>query len=191
MTIAVAVWRYHGTSRSRAAVTTASVPSLPASSDGQCTPTVSLGSPASEPICDPSASTAVMPATWARIVPKRTTREPPALVAMAPPTVAESRLAKSSGRVEPGVPGVPAPAGQRDAGAGRHLQRAGVDGAERVEPAGRQHDHRPPRGARRRRRARCCRPAARPAAPAVGARPSTAATSSVSAGRTTSEASPR
>ena len=106
VTIAVAVWRYHGTSRSRAAVTTASVPSLPASSDGQWMPTVSLGSPASEPISDPSASTAVIPATCARIVPKRTTREPPALVAMAPPIVAESRLAKSSGRVEPGGPGV-------------------------------------------------------------------------------------
>ena len=59
VTIAVAVCRYHGTTRSRTAVITPSVPSLPASSDGQCSPTVSLGSPASEPTTEPSASTAV------------------------------------------------------------------------------------------------------------------------------------
>ena len=87
-------------------MTTPSVPSLPASNDGQCTPTVSFGRPASEPISEPSASTAVSPATWARIVPKRTTREPPAFVATAPPTVAESRLAKSTGASKPGGLGV-------------------------------------------------------------------------------------
>ena len=105
-TIAVAVWRYHGTSRSRAAVTTPSVPSLPASSDGQWMPTVSFGSPASDPTVDPSASTAVMPATWARIVPKRTTRDPPALVATAPPIGRRVAAGEVDRRVEPGGPGV-------------------------------------------------------------------------------------
>ena len=82
-------------------MTTPSVPSLPASNDGQWMPTVSFGSPASEPTIDPSARTASTPSTWVRIVPKRTTRDPPALVATAPPTVAESRLAKSTGVSRP------------------------------------------------------------------------------------------
>jgi hypothetical protein len=82
-------------------VITARVPSEPASSEGQWRPTVSFGSPASEPTTVPSASTASTPITWWRIVPKRTTREPPALVAIAPPTVAESRAAKSTGVSSP------------------------------------------------------------------------------------------
>jgi hypothetical protein len=99
--MAVLTWAYEATSRSRAAVMTASVPSEPVSTDGQCRPTVSLGRPASEPTTVPSASTASTPRTWCRIVPNRTTREPPALVAIAPPTVADSRAAKSIGVSRP------------------------------------------------------------------------------------------
>ena len=78
-------------------MTTASVPSEPASTDGQWKPTVSFGRPDSEPMISPLASTASMPTTCARIVPNRTTRDPPAFVAIAPPIVATSRAAKSTG----------------------------------------------------------------------------------------------
>ena len=50
---------------------------------------------------DPSARTACTPATWARIVPKRTTREPPALVLTAPPTVALARAPQSTAKSSP------------------------------------------------------------------------------------------
>ncbi len=96
-TIAVTVCSNCGTRRRRAAVTTASVPSEPASTDGQWKPTVSFGRPDSEPMISPFASTASIPTTCARIVPNRSTRDPPAFVAIAPPIVATSRAAKSTG----------------------------------------------------------------------------------------------
>ena len=172
-------------------MTTPSVPSLPHSSDGQCRPTVSFGSPASEPISEPSASTAVSPATCDRIVPKRTTREPPALVATAPPTVAESRLAKSTGASSPAARAWRRQRGQRDAGPGRHLQGAGVDGAERGQPASSRARPSARRAARCRRRGRCCRPAATTGAPASAHARRTRGDLGGVAGRTTSSASPR
>ena len=93
----VVTYSKRGTRRRRAAVITASVPSEPASNDGQWSPTVSFGRPASDPTTVPSASTASTPTTCWRMVPNRTTLEPPAFVAIAPPTVAESRAAKSIG----------------------------------------------------------------------------------------------
>ena len=118
---AAAVSRYHGTSRSRAAVTTASVPSLPTSRLGRCGPAVSFGSPSSCVITDPSASTACRPITCARIVPKRTTREPPALVLTAPPTVAVARAPQSTAKSRPAAASVLLQCLDGDAGAGGHL----------------------------------------------------------------------
>ena len=100
-TSAAAVCRYHGTMRRRAAVTTPSVPSLPTSNWASGTPAVCLGRPWRSVITEPSARTACTPATWARMVPKRTTREPPALVLTAPPTVALARAPQSTAKSSP------------------------------------------------------------------------------------------
>ena len=56
---------------------------------------LSLASPAMRDTTEPSARTASRPATRARIGPWRTAWAPPALVATIPPTVAESRAARS------------------------------------------------------------------------------------------------
>ena len=123
-------------------MTTASVPSLPHSTDGQCSPSVSFGSPVSEPIVEPSASTAVETGDLGAHRAEAHDREPPALVATAPPMVAESRLAKSTGVSSPAGAGVsrqrvsvtPAPAVT--------CRAPRVDRAELVEPRGREHHHR-------------------------------------------------
>ena len=72
------------------------------------------------------------PATWTRIVPKRTTREPPALVATAPPTVAESRLAKSTGASNPAAWACRRQSAIVTPAPSVTCERAGVDGAARV-----------------------------------------------------------
>ena len=118
-TIAVAVCRYHGTRRRRTAVRTPSVPSLPASSDGQCSPTVSFGSPDSEPIVEPSASTAV---DAGDLGPHRAEAHHPRPAGVGGDGAADGgRVAAGEvdRRVEAGGAGVRTPPGQRDAGAER------------------------------------------------------------------------
>ena len=166
------------------------MPSLPQSSDGQWRPAVSLGSPESEPISDPSASTAVTPATWDRIVPNRTTREPPALVATAPPTVAVSRLAKSTGASSPAAwacrrqPARVTPAPTltciAPGSTGSIWSRRRVDSTTMAVCRGTPPPTRP-----------VLPPCGTTAAPESAQRPTTAATCWASAGRATSKASPR
>ena len=65
-------------------------------------------------------------------------------MAIAPPIVAESRAAKSTGVSRPTAAGGRLPVGDRDAGAGGELHRVGVDVGHGVEATQRQHDRRAP-----------------------------------------------
>ena len=127
------------------------------------------GRPGSEPTTSPFASTASTPTTCGRIVPYRSTREPPAFVAIAPPIVATSRAAKSTGVSSPAALGVrPPPASVTPAPAVTCID-AGSTGprwSSRVSDStidrpivGRRHRRRSPAvrtAARFRRPARCC-----------------------------------
>ena len=78
-----------GIKRSFAAVTMPNVPSEPMSNSFRSKPRLSFFSTVMPSKTLPSASTASSPATCARIVPKRRTCVPPALVEMRPPMVAD------------------------------------------------------------------------------------------------------
>ena len=142
----------------------------------------------------PSASTASIPSSWARIGPWRSTWMPPALVAIMPPMVAESRAPRSTPNPKPGRAGMglerrrgsrphrPSPLRPR-----RRPARGRAAGASRSRPAGGPASARgtdPPTSP-------VLPPCGITAAPAAAQARSTATTSSVDAGRTTASASPR
>ncbi len=75
-----------GIRRTQISVTTASVPSLPITSDSRSTSGESQASPPSV-ITRPSASTATTPSVWFSVTPYLRQWGPPALVATLPPMV--------------------------------------------------------------------------------------------------------
>ncbi len=188
------------------AVTTASVPSLPARSPTRFQPTLSFHSPFIRRMTDPSASTASRPTTRVRIGPWRMTWMPPALVATIPPRVAESLAARSMPSSWPIAPAarcalpsvVPAPAcrskevaSQRVISSRRRVDRInGAGGRERPAPSGRAPGAERPGVSPRR---RGTEPPTRPVLPPCGTtsmpasrqQEMTFATCAVSAGRAT------
>ncbi len=78
------------------AVTTAERPLAAAEQPGPVVAGVVLDQPAEVGDDRAVPSTASSPSTWARVSPWRSTWRPPALVATVPPTVAESRLPRST-----------------------------------------------------------------------------------------------
>ena len=95
-----------GTSRSRAAVTTAERALAADEQLRQVVAGVVLEQAGEPPSTRPSASTASTPMTCARIVPWRRTCAPPAFVATMPPTVAPLRAPWSTPKRQPGRGGV-------------------------------------------------------------------------------------
>ena len=90
-----------GTKRTRAVVITPSVPSLPQSRAPRSYPVLSLIKPPMWETTSPVPSTASNPTSCALVEPWRSTWRPPALVAMVPPMVALSRLARSTPYSQP------------------------------------------------------------------------------------------
>ena len=111
------------------------------------------------------------------------TAVPPALVAILPPMVQLPSEASDSGNRRPAASRRLLDPCQRDAGLDVHGQPVRVDGADAVEPPGRDDAARcPPRRGSGRRRGRCCRPAARSPCRSRRRAARIAATSAVAAG---------